>query len=97
MVATIISVKITFDPVKRASVLRHRGLDLAHAAEVFAGRHATAADDRRDYGEPRFITAGLLAGRVVVIVWTPREDARRSISMRYAHAKEARRWRERLD
>ena len=50
-----------------------------------------------DYGEDRFITIGALAGRLVVIVWTPRDDSRRVISMRYAHAKEARRWRAGLD
>jgi hypothetical protein len=85
-------VKIDFDPAKRELALRHRGLDFALAAEVFEGRQATAPDDRRDYGEPRFITVGSMAGRVVVVVWTPRGDARRVISMRYAHAKEVRRW-----
>ena len=29
-------------------------------------------DERRDYGELRFITAGTLDGRTVVLVWTPR-------------------------
>jgi uncharacterized DUF497 family protein len=64
---------------------------------VFAGRHATAPDERRDYGEPRFITAGALDGRLVVIVWTPRGSARRIISMGYGHANEARRWADALD
>lgn len=85
-------VRITFDPVKRAATLQHRDLDFVAAARVFAGRHATAPDQRLDYGEPRFITAGELNGRLVVIVWTPRGDARRIISMRYGHAREARRW-----
>ena len=83
---------VTYDPEKRDLTLRHRGLDFAEAAAVFAGRHATIADDRRDYGEPRLITAGWLRGRMVVLVWTPRGVARRIISMRYAHAKEERRW-----
>jgi hypothetical protein len=96
-VITLNLVKIDFDPVKRDLALKHRGLDFASAAEVFANRHITAADERRDYGEARFITAGVLSGRVVVIVWTPRGDSCRVISMRYAHAKEVRRWRNRLD
>jgi uncharacterized DUF497 family protein len=83
---------ITFDPAKREITLRRRGLDFADAAEVFAGRHAAISNDRRDYGEPRFITAGFLRGRMVVLVWTPRGQARRIISMRYAHAKEEKRW-----
>jgi uncharacterized DUF497 family protein len=90
-------VRITFDPAKRAACLAHRGLDFADAAAVFAGRHATEEDDRKDYGEPRFITAGHLAGRLVVMVWTPRDGARRIISMRHAHDREARRWQKYLD
>jgi uncharacterized protein len=34
------------------------------------------ADDRFDYGEPRYISAGHLRGRMVVIVWTPRIAAK---------------------
>jgi hypothetical protein len=42
----------------------------------------------------RFISAGYLRGRMVVIVWTLRDDARHIISMRYCHAKEKKLWRE---
>ena len=59
---------ITFDPAKRALTLRHRSLDFARAGEVFEGRTATIADERFDYGETRFITAGHLDGRLVVMV-----------------------------
>jgi uncharacterized DUF497 family protein len=85
---------ILYDPAKREITLRKRGLDFADAAAIFAGRHATIDDDRKDYGEPRYITAGFLKERLVVLVWTPRGSARRIISMRYAHAKEETRWRE---
>jgi uncharacterized DUF497 family protein len=64
---------------------------------VFAGRHATLPDDRKDYGELRFISAGMLGDRLVVIAWTPRGAARRIISMRHAYDKEVRRWRIELD
>lgn len=84
--------RITFDPAKRARTLTERGLDFADAARVFAGVHATLEDTRRDYGEPRYISAGMLDGRLVVLVWTPREKARRVISMRHAHADEEARW-----
>lgn len=89
-------VKISFDPAKRDATLAQRGLDFARAVEVCAGLHASLADDRQDYGEPRFITAGMLSGRLVVMVWTPREGTRRIISMRYAHEREAERWRRHL-
>ncbi len=87
---------ITFDSAKRDLALTTRGLDFARADEVFAGKTATAPDDRFDYGEDRMITAGFLDGRMVVMVWTPRGADRHVISMRFCHAKEEKRWRERI-
>jgi uncharacterized protein len=84
--------KITFDPSKRDLTLRHRGLDFVRAAEVFAGLTATVVDDRFDYGETRFITAGRLDERLVVMVWTERDEARHIISMRHCHAREEKYW-----
>ena len=86
--------RITCDPAKQAATLAQRGLDFADAAELFAGSYATRPDDRKDYGERRYISAGYLRGRLVVLVWTPRGSARHIISMRFAHAKEERRWTE---
>jgi uncharacterized DUF497 family protein len=85
-------VDISFDPAKRAATLASRGLDFADAGQVFAGRTITVQDGRHDYGEDRYITAGHLAGRCVVLVWTPRDGARRIISMRFAHGPEEARW-----
>jgi len=51
-------VEIVFDPAKRQATLENRGLDMARAAEIFAGATLTIADDRQDYGEPRFVTIG---------------------------------------
>ena len=39
--------KLIFDPVKRDTTLRIRGLDFADAAELFAGVHKTRTDTRR--------------------------------------------------
>ena len=88
--------RITFDPAKRAKTLAERGLDFADAGQIFTGLHATLEDTRRDYGERRLISAGLLQGRLVGLVWTPRGAARRIISMRHAHAEEETRWRQYL-
>lgn len=66
---------ITFDPSKRDRTLEERGLDFVDAARVFAADHLTFADDRQEYGEPRFVSIGHLAGRMVVLVWTPRGEA----------------------
>lgn len=89
--------KISFDPGKREATLANRGLDFADAAKVFSGRHATLQDNRQDYGETRFITAGFLTHRLVVMVWTPRAGTRRIISTRYAHEREAERWRQHME
>jgi hypothetical protein len=89
-------VAITFDPAKRELTLRTRGVDFVDAAKVFAGPTATWLDDRFDYGEARYLTAGFLAGRMALIAWTPRGANRRVISMRYCHAKEEKKLRRRF-
>jgi uncharacterized DUF497 family protein len=95
-VTTISSVDISYDPAKRAKVLADRGIDFTQAGSVFAGPVAEMEDTRRDYGERRFVTAGLLGDRVVVIVWTPRDGSRRIISMRFSHGREEEAFRRQL-
>ena len=80
--------QIEFDTDKREKTLMERGLDFARAAEVFAGVTVTIEETRQEYDEARFITVGLLDGRTVVLVWTPRGEARRIISMRKANERE---------
>ena len=87
---------ITFDPAKRNTALTERDLDFAEATEVFAGPVFERDDDRLDYGERRVITIGLLRGRMVVLVWTPRGTVRHIISMRKANDREQRRYKARL-
>ncbi|MCW5723391.1 MAG: BrnT family toxin [Maricaulaceae bacterium] len=89
-------VRISFDPAKRAATLEARGLDFADAAAVFAGMTFNRVDDRRDYGETRVITIGRLRGRLMVLVWTQRGDARHVISMRKANEREKARFQARL-
>lgn len=88
--------QIEFDPEKRSRTLVERGLDFESAREVFGGPVVDIPDDRQDYGEPRTITFGLLGGRMVALVWTPRGEARRIISMRYANEREVARLQARL-
>ncbi len=89
--------KIDYDPAKRDMTLAERGLDMADAGEVFDGTHITIPDIRFDYGEERFVTIGRLAGRMVVLAWTPRRDTTRIISMRKANDREKKRYGPRLD
>lgn len=81
---------IACDPDKRRWTIVNRAIDLMQADTVFAGRTLTLEDDRRDYGEPRFQTYGMLASRLVMIVWTARGENRHVISMRHCHADETR-------
>ncbi len=80
--------KLEFDATQRDTTLKDRGLDFARAGDVFEGNHFTGQDTRHDYAEHRFITVGLLDARLVVLVWTPRGEARRIISMRKANDRE---------
>ena len=79
---------ITFDPLKREKALAERGLDFADAEIVFAGVTLEIEDTRRDYGEQRIICFGLLAGRLIVIGYTPRGADRHVFSMRKANGRE---------
>ena len=89
--------KITFDPVKRDRTLRDRGLDFAEAEDVFAGPVLEDEDRRIDYGETRIVTVGHLGGRMVIVVWTPRGEARHVISMRKANEREKARYGQRFE
>jgi hypothetical protein len=90
-------VRITFNRAKREWTLRERAIDFRDAKHVFAGRTLDLRDTRFDYSEPRMQTIGYLAGRMVMVVWTPRGQARRIISMRKCNAKEQKRYRERFE
>jgi uncharacterized DUF497 family protein len=86
-----------WDEAKARHNLAKHGLDFEDAVLVFMGPIVTFEDDRFDYGEPRFITLGLLARRVVVIAHTLRgEDTTRIISMRKANRREQEIYQERL-
>ena len=81
--------KLEWDEEKRRRTLKDRGLDFEDCEAVFAGPTFSYVDDRRDYGEDRHVTVGILDGHLVLIVHTERQDATRIISMRRANANEA--------
>lgn len=87
---------ITSHDAKRDWTLRVRGLDFADAEAVFAGPTFTFEDTREDYGEQRFVTFGLLAGRLVAVGWTPRGEDQHVFSMRKANAREQAKYLSRL-
>ena len=73
---------------KRRLNLRDHGIDFGDVEAVFEGETVTILDDRFDYGEQRFITFGLLAGRVVAIAHTETNEVIRIISARKATKRE---------
>ena len=80
--------RVTYDSAKRAKTLDERGLDFEDAEIVFRGVTVEVEDTRRKYGERRIICYGLLAGRLVVIGYTPRGAVRHIFSMRKANNRE---------
>jgi uncharacterized protein len=89
--------EISYDAEKRALTLEKRGLDFEDAVHVFAGTTIDVEDDRRDYGETRWLSFGLLGDRLVALVWTPRGEARHIISMRKANDRERKKYEGQLD
>ena len=80
--------RVTFDPAKQEKTLTERGLDFADAMTVFEGTTIEVEDTRKDYGERRIVSYGLLAGRMVVVGYTPRGAVRHVFSMRKANDRE---------
>ena len=87
-----------WDEGKRKLNAEKHGLDFEDAALVFEGPLWVLEDKRCDYGEPRYIAVGELAGRVVVVAYTKRRgDIVRVISMRKANQREQARYKKRLE
>jgi len=76
--------KFEWDESKRISNLRKHGINFLDVSAVFSGLIVTIEDDRFDYGEERFVTFGLLQGRIIAIVHTESDDCIRIISARKA-------------
>jgi uncharacterized DUF497 family protein len=89
--------EISYDPAKRELILETRTLDFDDAVHVFAGTELTVEDDRKDYGETRYLTLGKLGDRLVAVVWTPRDEARHIITMWKANERERKRYEARLE
>lgn len=73
-----------WDEHKRISNVRKHGIDFRDAAAIFAGDTVLMEDDRFEYGVTRFVSLGLLRGRVIVVVHTEQDDVTRIISARKA-------------
>ncbi|MCB1827918.1 MAG: BrnT family toxin [Coxiellaceae bacterium] len=88
--------KIEWNYSKNATNRQKHQLDFSDAAEVLTGEHIVFQDARKDYGETRYITAGSLRERIVILVYTMRGESYRIISMRKANEREQKAYKNRL-
>ncbi len=87
--------KFEWNEEKNKENIRKHGFDFADAWEIFDLPVLTALDTREDYGEDRLIGLGFLRGRIVVVVFTERdEDTTHIISLRKAFKHERKQFEE---
>ncbi|MGD9658842.1 MAG: BrnT family toxin [Methylocystis sp.] len=78
-----------WDEDKAAANLAKHGVSFLRAAEVFANEMIEKVDDRKDYGELRFIALGRVEAEVYRVVYTWRgEGVVRLISAQKANKRE---------
>jgi uncharacterized protein len=81
---------IEYDPRKAESNLKKHGVDFSEAASCLLDPLALAHEDSSAIGESRWVLLGMSdKARLLVVVYTQREDSIRLISSRKATTKEA--------
>ena len=86
-----VSLDFEWDETKAERNQRKHGVEFHEASSVFRDRFALTVLDSRVPEEDRFVTIGLSSqGRVLVVVYTEREDRLRLISARAATPQERR-------
>jgi uncharacterized protein len=86
-------VELEWNPRKASANLRRHGVDFADAGTVLHDEQAITIPDEGSDEEDRFITLGMDAlGRVLVVIYTWREDRPRIISARKATPRERRQY-----
>jgi len=83
-----------WDAAKNEKNIDKHGIDFEDAIGIFAGPVLERPDDRRDYGEPRFIAFGVFDEREIAVVYTIRGTRRRIISARRASKDERKAYRD---
>ncbi len=78
-----------WDEKKNESNLSKHGISFEEAKQIFDGILLTRIDDRKDYGETRFISIGMLGESIIILVaHTDRNGITRLISARKANERE---------
>ena len=84
--------RIEFDPVKNELNVRRRGLSFEAAANFDFETAFVFVDERREYGETRYVALGHLGTRLHVLCFTEVEEGIRVISFRKANSREVNRY-----
>jgi len=85
-------VRVHFDPAKNDRNVRDRGLSFESAAHFDFESALVYVDERRDYGETRYVALGLLDERLHVLCFAEASDGIRVISFRNANSREVSRY-----
>ena len=79
------ALQVEWNPSKASENYAKHGVSFQLAKEVFRDPFAMEfLDDRRDYGETRFVILGLVEAQVLYVAYTERQDAVRIISAQRA-------------
>lgn len=87
-----IIMKYEWDERKSQTNIEKHGVDFKDVKEIFENVRITAVDTRKDYGEVRKISIGMIGSHICVVVYTMRKDVIRIISARKANQRERRRF-----
>lgn len=77
-----------WDDAKAAANLAKHGVAFDAVLDFDWDTALILEDDRQDYGEARYIAFGLIGDRLHVLVYTPRGQTTRIISLRRANDRE---------
>lgn len=84
--------RITYDPAKNQRNIAERRLPFDQAAAFDFETALIHVDERRDYGETRYVALGSLYGRLHVLCFAEEPDGIRVISFRKANSREVSRY-----
>lgn len=75
------------DEKNRANIAKH-GIDFSKAENFDWSSAIETIDNRKDYGEKRWIALGLIGNRLFVLIYVHRQNYIRIISLRKANKRE---------
>ena len=84
--------KIEYDEAKNQNNINDRGISFELANDFDFSSALIVKDTRKDYQESRFFSLGYIARRLYALVFTPRNESIRVISLRKANSREVKKY-----